>query len=201
MTGANDEIPELNETERAQWTAASSAVSALAESAYAGTLDADAIDATFSKLRQIPFDHDRLLNAVHVAEDAGEHRDRLIAMLRRIPDGWGRWIGCDAGWYPLITALDAGLAAIAPDYELNQVKEKYGTLRYYAEPPSSDESLRSAFDELIGAAEKRSETICERCGDRGSLCVAARWYKTLCDPCVEALAAGGGSRYRPVTGG
>lgn len=71
------------------------------------------------------------LNSTHVPRDAGEHADGLRQILSRIPDGWGRWISCDKGWYPLIIELDQKLAEIFPDYKVHQVKEKYGTLRYY----------------------------------------------------------------------
>ena len=78
-------------------------------------------------------DDQQSLNALHVPEDAGEHADALRGMLVRIPDGWGRWIRCDRGWYPLLVELDEQLRALLPNYELDQVKEKYGGLRYYWE--------------------------------------------------------------------
>lgn len=56
----------------------------------------------------------RLLNALHVPSDAGACDEDLERILRRIPDGWGRWIGCDKGWYPLIVELDRQLAALDP---------------------------------------------------------------------------------------
>jgi hypothetical protein len=59
----------------------------------------------------------------------------IAAILQRIPETWGRVIRCEKGWYPLIISLDSELAAIYPDYELQQVKEKFGTLRYYFDVP------------------------------------------------------------------
>ncbi len=64
----------------------------------------------------------------------GEHADALSGMLARIPNGWGRWISCDRGWYPLLVELDEQLRTLLPDYVIHQVKEKYGGLRYYWEP-------------------------------------------------------------------
>lgn len=72
-----------------------------------------------------------VLNTIHIPEDAGEHADDLRRILARIPENWGRWISCASGWYPLVIELDQRLAKIAPDYTLHQVKEKFGTLRYY----------------------------------------------------------------------
>lgn len=76
-------------------------------------------------------DLDLLLNSLHIPSDAGEYAEDLRKILLRIPPRWGRWISCDSGWYPLIVELDKKLAEIFPDYELHQVKEKFGTLRYY----------------------------------------------------------------------
>lgn len=72
---------------------------------------------------------------ISVPDDAGVHADDLRLVIQRIPREWGRWFSCDKGWYPLIIKLDRELAEIAPDYELHQVKEKYGTLRYYTTLP------------------------------------------------------------------
>lgn len=55
----------------------------------------------------------------------------MADILDRIPRGWGKWISLDAGWYPLIVDLNSKLAALDPDYEIHQVKEKFGTLRFY----------------------------------------------------------------------
>lgn len=77
------------------------------------------------------YDSDDILNAYHVPSDSGEHREDLRRILERIPLNWGRWISCDKGWYPLVIELDQKLAEIEPNYTLHQVKEKFGTLRYY----------------------------------------------------------------------
>lgn len=76
-------------------------------------------------------DLDIILDTIHIPEDAGDYADDLHKILSRIPPRWGRWISCDKGWYPLIIELHQKLAEIAPDYQLHQVKEKFGTLRYY----------------------------------------------------------------------
>lgn len=73
----------------------------------------------------------RAVDDLRVPEDAGEYAAGLERILRRIPDGWGRWIGCGPGWYRLLVELDTQLAALDPDYRVQQVKEKFGTLRYY----------------------------------------------------------------------
>lgn len=122
---------------------------------------------------------------------------------------------------------------------MHQVKEKYGTLRYYwgwpelrpacckqraathprpagrdpqdpalaawaedetahfesqehaqeAEKLDSEISRRISLEDqieaIVEAAEAASEKLCENCGAKGALCVSARWYKTLCEPCAK----------------
>ena len=75
------------------------------------------------------------MNATHLPGDVGEHSEGLAGILGRIPDGWGRWIGCGKGWYPIIVRLDAEISKLVPGYEIHQVKEKYGTLRFYCGSP------------------------------------------------------------------
>lgn len=81
---------------------------------------------------QTPWD----LNIPLLPPDAGKHAEGLKRILARIPEGWGRWISCGPGWYGLLVELDQKLAAIAPDYEIHQVKEKFGTLCFYTSMPA-----------------------------------------------------------------
>ena len=92
-----------------------------------------------------------------------------------------------AGWYPLVTHIDAQLAQLDPEYELHQVKEKFGGLRYYAHTSSNDDETQSAFWALIDEAEKRSEITCERCGAAATPCRRGSWFKTLCPRCAADL--------------
>lgn len=125
------DIPELTEPERAGWKALGSSYRALAEAAAKGDLTEEDVGATLAQTGQIELDPARFTDALHVPEDAGAYAEALEGLLRRIPDGWGRWISCDAGWYPLIVDLDAAMAAIWPTYVVQQVKEKFGSLRFY----------------------------------------------------------------------
>jgi hypothetical protein len=103
--------------------------------ATAAVGDDDGFRAAWDAMTQASrgLDRNQALNSIHVPTDAGEHAEALAAMLRRIPDGWGRWISCDRGWYSLIVELDEQLRALLPNYVIHQVKEKYGGLRYYWE--------------------------------------------------------------------
>lgn len=111
------------------------------------------------------------LSELRVPDDAGDLRGALKRLLGRIPDGWGRWISCDSGWYPLLVELDGQMSALLPSYVIHQVKEKYGGLRYYWEPgeevddPGDSEPPMPAKD--AGEAEwegwrTQHEAWCER---------------------------------------
>jgi hypothetical protein len=181
------EPPDLDDTARARWKAVRSAIGGLAQAALAGTLDEDGVTATMEQLRSIEVESNKFRDALHVLEGTGPYAARLEALLRRIPDGWGRWISCDAGWFELIVDLDAALSALDPDYRVEQVKEKFGTLRYYCTPSSEDADVWCRFDDLVRVAEDRSAETCERCGRPGRLCRSSmRWLKTLCRDCAAA---------------
>src|ERR1035437_10528420 len=59
-----------------------------------------------------PLDQDQLRHAILIPEDAGELAPALEATMRRVPDNWGRIVGCDRGWYPLVVQLDRDLAQL-----------------------------------------------------------------------------------------
>jgi len=65
-----------------------------------------------------------------------------------------------------------------PFVEATQVKEKFGTLRFYLDTPLGDE-----IDALVDKAEAASGVTCEACGCPGSLRCRKGWYSTLCDDC------------------
>jgi hypothetical protein len=82
------------------------------------------------------------------------------------------------GWHQLIKDLEEKLNAIDPNFELLQVKEKFGSLRYYTSFTAVDGQAR--FDALISIAEETSDHICEVCGQPGENTPTRGWYKTLC---------------------
>lgn len=89
-----------------------------------------------------------------------EYPPEVQAIVDRIPTTWGsRHLSIGPGWYSIVVALDRAIAALYPDYEVHQVKEKFGGLRYYCEH-SSDPAVQT----LVYAAEKLTATTCESCG-------------------------------------
>lgn len=88
------------------------------------------------------------------------------------------------GWWDIIKELEEKLNAIDPNFDLLQVKEKFGALRYYA--VLSQDSKHSttdvaAFHDAIAEAEGRSDTTCEECGEPAEPKAYRGWLKTLCE--------------------
>jgi hypothetical protein len=87
------------------------------------------------------------------------------------------------GWFNIIWNLcekiEKCLKRISlEDFRVVQVKEKYGTLRFY---------INYGTDEiytLIDKAERKSGKICEICGKFGKLNNLG-WYKTRCKSCLK----------------
>lgn len=90
---------------------------------------------------------------------------------------------CGNGWESLIRKLSSQLEALILElpeeerssYCASQVKEKYGSLRFYM-TYSTD-----AMDDLIAAYENISGQTCEVTGKSGTLKKIGGWYSTLCD--------------------
>ncbi|WP_052742719.1 hypothetical protein [Mycobacterium nebraskense] len=182
------DLPEVTDTQKMLWRAVTSDLREMAERVCDGTATTEDTHAALNRLISCDIDPETLCNTLCIPPDAGRYADALERILRRIPDGWGRWISHDAGWYPIVANLDERLAAIDPDYVVHQVKEKFGALRYYC-APSDDPSaaLQEAFREIIDEAQRMSAIICERCGEPGILHRRCHWRKTLCASCAETL--------------
>jgi len=99
---------------------------------------------------------------------------------------WGFDVG--DGWYKITKKLSqkldkmiAKLAWLHPEYVLNgtlprasQVKEKFGTLRFYMD--SSTEEM----EDLIEEAQLESARTCEVCGQPGKTHSIRGWLSTVC---------------------
>ena len=94
-------------------------------------------------------------------------------------DKWKDDVG--PGWLPLIEVLDRQLRRFDPDYRIEQVKEKFGGLRYYI-ITSDDCTNTDRMYAVIDAIESLSFRICENCGRPGEIRKGG-WIRTLCDEC------------------
>jgi hypothetical protein len=124
-----------------------------------------------------------------VPADAGPFAGDLERILRRIPEGYHRSIGCAKGWYGLITELERELATLDPDFKVLEVTERYGTLRWDFDCAPA---VYAAMASLVDEAETASERTCEKCGRAAVLMDRGGWYTTLCPSCAR------GTGYRPI---
>ena len=79
----------------------------------------------------------------------------------RVEAGMGCGSSIGIGWLPMVVELDESLAKIDPDYKIDQIKEKFGGLRFYI---SSDANRMREMYDLIDIAEGKSFETCEMCG-------------------------------------
>lgn len=98
---------------------------------------------------------------------------------------------CGDGWFDLIWNLcqdiELLLALHNPNsddeayypFEVIQVKEKFGQLRFYTN------WLTDGIDDRISKAEVESSRTCELCGDPGSLVNKGGWLSTVCENCKK----------------
>lgn len=181
-TGENPR--ELTEAERIRLRTARNALNDVLSREH----DGDAGEAAYQQFLQTGGAYSDTLDALHIPDDAGEYADGMRRILLRIPDGWGRWISCSAGWYPLVTQLDTALAELDSGYTVHQCKEKLGTLRYYGESENPlYRSLDSPFHALIRAAETESAVTCELCAAAATMHTRfTGLLKTVCPACAAA---------------
>jgi hypothetical protein len=93
---------------------------------------------------------------------------------------WGICVG--SGWFKLIDELSAKLTAHAEKtgatIEASQVKEKFGTLRFYLD--YNDDTT----DKYVTAAENLSAKTCEVCGSMKNVKLRGKgWVRTRCEKC------------------
>jgi len=95
---------------------------------------------------------------------------------------WG--FECGDGWYNIINTLCANIQnhidwknkkeVVVPQVTVDQVKEKFGGLRFYYE--GGDDII----DGMVRMAEGMSEVTCEICGKPGES-QGGGWIRTLCE--------------------
>ena len=101
---------------------------------------------------------------------------------------WG--FECDDGWYELIYGLCEKIQAYIDEAKCQQViatqvKEKFGSLRFYAaldllnEDDVFDDVHCGAIQAMIDAASEQSLKTCEVTGGYGTLNKRGNWLKTL----------------------
>ena len=93
---------------------------------------------------------------------------------------------CGDGWFDLLDTLckqitDAVEAGAPPAYA-TQVKEKFGTLRFYYFGGNEE------IEKMVEGAVAASGNICEECGVEGAgMSALGGFYRTRCPACYAAL--------------
>lgn len=97
----------------------------------------------------------------------------------------------DDGWFNIIRELSSKLtklirSEISPDLVVYQVKQRFGGLKFLT-------NLTNEYiEEAVQAAENEAWSICEMCGDNGTLHHRTGFLKTLCIHCAMRVG------YQPV---
>jgi hypothetical protein len=106
--------------------------------------------------------------------------------------GWG----CGPGWQPILYKLCTDIEHTLDFYKIPkdqfvvaQVKEKFGTLRFYWEfregtRDDRKELASSQIHDLVRSAEDKTAKTCEFCGQPGKL-RSGGWVKCTCDSCED----------------
>lgn len=81
---------------------------------------------------------------------------------------------CGAGWLPIIESLIVDLIAMGWDKNVQQIKEKFGELRFYVGEASAE------MQERISDAAALSAVTCETCGKPGTISDKG-WAKARCE--------------------
>jgi hypothetical protein len=94
---------------------------------------------------------------------------------------WG--FECGDGWFQILNQLMGNIqhyidwknkdGEVVPQVVLDQVKEKFGTLRFYY--IGGDDYIRG----LVAMAESMSGVTCEECGKPG-ISTGGGWIRTVC---------------------
>lgn len=89
---------------------------------------------------------------------------------------------CGEGWREILEMACARMARALTEHDriaVEQIKEKYGTLRIYWSGTVSD-VIRTRIEEALALATARSACTCEVCGQEGRLHCSGIRLSTLC---------------------
>jgi hypothetical protein len=90
----------------------------------------------------------------------------------------------ERGWINILGRLFDDIADIVRPtgrkLHIRQIKEKFGTLRFYWSGPFDGQCF-DRICEAVELAQFRSEATCEECGAPGALRNAGGWYAVRCD--------------------
>ena len=94
-------------------------------------------------------------------------------------------VTCPPGWIPLVSRLCDQLQDAMEVYPglkitVEQVKEKFASLRFYTTVQHESEDVQRIIWAMIDEYSAESETVCQICGDIGEV-GGSGWIRTTCD--------------------
>lgn len=132
-------------------------------------------------------------------DSSGEGVELLEPLRVRVVAPWRDWwLGCGEGWWPILARLAGDLTEIAPAWSLQQAKQKFAELRFYAMPGTDDADVVRRFQRRIAEAEREAARACERCGARGVVRRSESGYLQVL--CVQCATSDRSRRWRAVGG-
>jgi len=110
-----------------------------------------------------------------------ELQKQIEKLKQKIVPGYRKSIDVDEGWYQLVVDCDKELTGVDPNYQIYQVKEKFGGLRYYTRPSNLDDKhTLMRISDIISKYEDIAWTTCSATGAPGVLMKSiGGWRKTL----------------------
>ena len=92
---------------------------------------------------------------------------------------------CNDGWFSLLDELCNKIYSYCKKNKLTipkvlQVKEKFGSLRFYVDSDSDN-----YIENLINEYEIKSSNTCEFCGNKGNIKKVKGWFMCRCDTCLK----------------
>ena len=101
-------------------------------------------------------------------------------------NGWFKSIDCGDGWLQIIDDLINGLNKLNIKYSIQQIKEKFGTLRFYFSIiESTSKNDNDTADFLVDLACILSSKTCEICGEIGTSDSTKGWTSIVCETCKK----------------
>lgn len=108
---------------------------------------------------------------------------QIKALKNKFLPNYYKSVDVDEGWYQIVVDCDNLLTEIDPNYQIAQIKQKFGGLRYYFQPSDvNNGELYVKMNAVVLAYEKIASITCEATGKPGVLMKSkGGWVKTL-DP-------------------
>jgi hypothetical protein len=91
---------------------------------------------------------------------------------------FGKTRKCGRFEFPRSGLKQFAMVSTFTGFSVRQVKEKFGTLRFYC-------NMNDVIDKHVRLAERLSAHTCEVCGKIGELNINCGWYSTLCKDCAK----------------